>query len=84
MSGHPWKDGARPIGKPLSAMFIATGFGFAVCRICGARVKRNALAYSGHLRGKQHEAAASELAEIEADKELEQRDAKHYPGEMKP
>ncbi len=74
MSGRNWKDGARPFGKPLSAMFTATGPGSAVCDICGGKVKRNALAYSGHMRGKQHEAAVTEAAEREADKELEARD----------
>lgn len=41
----------------LSSLFTRLGFNSAVCKVCGAKVKANALAYSGHLRGKRHQAA---------------------------
>lgn len=47
---------------PLSEGFRSNGPNSATCLLCGTRVKRNALAYSGHVRGKAHQ---SELARRE-------------------
>lgn len=41
----------------LSDLFTPTGAQYAVCKVCGAKIRRNALAYSGHVRGKQHQDA---------------------------